>query len=196
MILTSEKSVLAGEVVVPASKSHTIRALALATLARGRSAISNPLDSADTRACVDACGALGAKIETGGEPWTVEGVAGRPRVAEDIIDVKNSGTTLYIALGMAALADGWNVLTGDDQTRRRTAQNLIQALSQLGARVESMRANGQYELFSKKEVARYERERKKLEKNLSGIKEMNGLPDALFVIDTKLETRLSSSVSR
>ena len=54
--------------------------------------------------------------------------------------------------------------------------------------LESMRANGQYDLFSKKEVARYERERKKLEKNLSGIKEMAGLPDALFVIDTKLET--------
>ena len=54
--------------------------------------------------------------------------------------------------------------------------------------LESMKSNGQYDLFSKKEVARYERERKKLEKNLSGIKEMAGLPDALFVIDTKLET--------
>jgi len=54
--------------------------------------------------------------------------------------------------------------------------------------LESMRSNGQYDLFSKKEVARYERERKKLEKNLSGIKEMTGLPDALFVIDTKLES--------
>ncbi|MBN1571448.1 MAG: 30S ribosomal protein S2 [Acidobacteria bacterium] len=53
--------------------------------------------------------------------------------------------------------------------------------------IESMRSNGQYDLFSKKEVARYERERKKLEKNLSGIKEMSGLPNALFVIDTKLE---------
>jgi small subunit ribosomal protein S2 len=53
--------------------------------------------------------------------------------------------------------------------------------------LETMRANGQYDLFSKKEVARYERERKKLEKNLSGIKEMGTLPDALFVIDTKLE---------
>jgi small subunit ribosomal protein S2 len=53
--------------------------------------------------------------------------------------------------------------------------------------LETMRGNGQYDLFSKKEVARYERERKKLEKNLSGIKEMSGLPDALFVIDTKLE---------
>ncbi|MGD0099493.1 MAG: 30S ribosomal protein S2 [Acidobacteriota bacterium] len=54
--------------------------------------------------------------------------------------------------------------------------------------LESMRSNGQYDLFSKKEVARYERERKKLEKNLSGIKEMSGLPDALFIIDTRLET--------
>ncbi len=54
--------------------------------------------------------------------------------------------------------------------------------------IETMRSSGQYDLFSKKEVARYERERKKLEKNLSGIKEMAGLPEALFVIDTKLET--------
>jgi small subunit ribosomal protein S2 len=54
--------------------------------------------------------------------------------------------------------------------------------------LETMRSNGQYDLFSKKEVARYERERKKLEKNLSGIKEMAGLPEALFVIDTRLET--------
>ncbi|MBN2241173.1 MAG: 30S ribosomal protein S2 [Acidobacteria bacterium] len=54
--------------------------------------------------------------------------------------------------------------------------------------LEAMRSSGQYDLFSKKEVARYERERKKLEKNLSGIKDMTGLPDALFVIDTRLET--------
>jgi small subunit ribosomal protein S2 len=64
-----------------------------------------------------------------------------------------------------------------------TIQKSIKRLRDL----ETMRANGQYELFSKKEVARYERERKKLEKNLSGIKEMAKLPDALFVVDTKKE---------
>ncbi len=142
MILTAEKSVLSGEVAVPASKSHTIRALTLAALARGKSVISNPLDSADTRSCVGACRALGAEIQADGETWTIQGAAGRPRVAENVIDVQNSGTTLYIALGMAALVDGWNVLTGDHQTRRRTAQNLIAALNALGARVESMLGNG------------------------------------------------------
>jgi small subunit ribosomal protein S2 len=54
--------------------------------------------------------------------------------------------------------------------------------------LETMQTNGQYDLLSKKEVARLERERKKLEKNLSGIKDMAQLPDALFVIDTKKET--------
>ena len=54
--------------------------------------------------------------------------------------------------------------------------------------LETMKNTGQYDLFSKKEVARYERERKKLEKNLSGIKEMGMLPDALFVVDTNMES--------
>lgn len=141
MILRSEKARLSGSVEVPASKSHTIRALTLATLARGKSEIANPLDSADTQACVETCRALGATVATG-PVWTVEGTGGMPRVPENVVDVKNSGTTLYIALGMAALADGLTVFTGDDQTRRRTAQNLIDALNMLGARVESTRRNG------------------------------------------------------
>ena len=54
--------------------------------------------------------------------------------------------------------------------------------------LESMRDNGHYEKLSKKEVARLERERKKLEKNLLGIKEIDRCPDALFVVDSKEET--------
>ena len=51
-----------------------------------------------------------------------------------------------------------------------------------------MRDNGFYEKLSKKEVARLERERKKLEKNLLGIKEIEQCPDALFVVDSRQET--------
>ena len=54
--------------------------------------------------------------------------------------------------------------------------------------LESMRDNGFYEKLSKKEVARLERERKKLEKNLLGIKEIERCPDALFVVDSRQET--------
>ena len=53
--------------------------------------------------------------------------------------------------------------------------------------LDEMSTDGRYELLSKKEVARLERERRGLEKNLSGIKEMKSLPRILFVIDSKKE---------
>ena len=64
-----------------------------------------------------------------------------------------------------------------------TIQKSIQRLREL----DDMSTDGRYELFSKKEVARLERERKGLEKNLSGIKNMKRLPQAIFVIDSKKE---------
>ncbi len=64
-----------------------------------------------------------------------------------------------------------------------TIQKSIQRLREL----EEMSTDGRYELFSKKEVARLERERKGLEKNLAGIKEMRTLPRVVFVIDSKKE---------
>ncbi len=53
--------------------------------------------------------------------------------------------------------------------------------------LDEMSTDGRYQLLSKKEVARLERERRGLEKNLSGIKEMKSLPRILFVIDSKKE---------
>jgi 3-phosphoshikimate 1-carboxyvinyltransferase len=134
-------SKLAGEVAIPGSKSHTIRALLLGALAEGESAIEAPLESADTRACVDVCRGLGAEI-TEGEPWRVRGFGGPPAPPENVLDVANSGTTLYLALGIAALGAGYTVFTGDDQIRRRTGAPLIDALGQLGAEARSTRDNG------------------------------------------------------
>jgi small subunit ribosomal protein S2 len=54
-------------------------------------------------------------------------------------------------------------------------------------KIESMKEDGTYALLTKKEVAAYEKERGKLEKNLSGIKELNGLPGIVFVVDPKKE---------
>lgn len=54
-------------------------------------------------------------------------------------------------------------------------------------KIETMKADGTYEILPKKEVAALEKERSKLEKNLSGIKDMTSLPGALFVVDPKKE---------
>ena len=53
--------------------------------------------------------------------------------------------------------------------------------------LESMATDGRYEAMPKKEVALCEKERKKLLKNLEGIRNMSRLPDAVFVVDTRKE---------
>ncbi len=54
-------------------------------------------------------------------------------------------------------------------------------------KIERMKEDGTYNLLPKKEVAKLEVERMRLEKNLSGIKEMDTLPGAIFVVDPKKE---------
>ncbi|MCX5759802.1 MAG: 3-phosphoshikimate 1-carboxyvinyltransferase [Candidatus Hydrogenedentes bacterium] len=138
-----EVASLRGSVEIPGSKSHTIRAVAIASLAGGDSRIRRPLDSQDARAAAAAYRALGASIEMGADEWRVTGVNGRPNVPDDVIDVGNSGTTLNIAMGSCALlSEGAAVLTGDAQIRRRPSGPLAAALNDLGAMVSSTRDNG------------------------------------------------------
>jgi 3-phosphoshikimate 1-carboxyvinyltransferase len=143
MRLICRKSRLHGEVRIPGSKSHTIRAVAIASLAEGVSTIRAPLHSNDTLAAVGAYRALGAKIHLAPEEWRVEGTAGEVRTPDDVIDVRNSGVTLRTALGTCALLRrGMAVLTGDEQIRRRPAGPLAASLNDLGADVRSTRETG------------------------------------------------------
>lgn len=145
MRLIVRKSRLSGEVVIPSSKSHTIRAVAIASLAKGKSIIRNPLVSNDTQSAVDCYRALGAEINTT-EPalWKVAGTAGQPKAPEEVIDVGNSGTTLRIAMGSATLVDSGQTttLTGDEQIRSRPVGPLMDALGKLGAKCKSVNNNG------------------------------------------------------
>src|SRR6202023_2309787 len=68
-------------------------------------------------------------------------------------------------------------------TNMMTVQKSIKRLKEL----EAMATDGGYAARPKKEVIRLERERKHLDQNLAGIKDMPGLPDVLFVIDSNKE---------
>ena len=133
---------LSGSIPVPASKSHTIRALLVASLAEGESRIIRPLDSADTRSCIATCTALGADIRYEGTDLRVKGTGGNLAVPSGTIDVGNSGTTLYLAMSIAALADGTVRFDGDSQIRSRPVKNLLGALRNLGVKAETEKGNG------------------------------------------------------
>jgi small subunit ribosomal protein S2 len=64
-----------------------------------------------------------------------------------------------------------------------TVQKSVKRLKEL----DEMATDGRYDLLPKKEVIKLERERKHLQANLAGIKNMTRLPDAIFVIDSNKE---------
>ena len=82
--------------------------------------------------------------------------------------------------GMYFVNERW---LGGLLTNFSTIQRSLDRLREL----ESMAQDGRYESLSKKEVARLEKEKRKLHRNLDGIRRMSRLPDAVFVIDTRRE---------
>ena len=68
-------------------------------------------------------------------------------------------------------------------TNFSTIQRSLARLREL----EAMSTDGRYDTLSKKEIARLEKERRKLAKNLDGIRGMSRLPDAVFIVDTRHE---------
>lgn len=141
MRLVVKGSNLKGKVRIPSSKSQTIRALIIGSLAKGETEIKNPLESADAFSCVKMCRAFGVEVDMG-KSWVVRGLGRELRTPKNIIDVRNSGTSCRLGLGMASLCEGYSVFTGDEQTRKRPMQSLISALNSLGALAFSTGENG------------------------------------------------------
>lgn len=136
MDIISKHSSLSGHIQVPGSKSHTIRALLLASLAEGESHIYNPLPSADCRSTAAAIPLLGASVDFGtaeGNCWTVQGAGKGFHLPDDVVNVGNSGSLLYFLSPLAATLEGWSVFTGDESIRRRPVDHVVDALRQLGA---------------------------------------------------------------
>ena len=124
-----------GKVDVPPSKSYTHRAIILAALSRGRCRISNPLVSFDTLATVDAVRSMGANVEKTDDGFIIE--SGGIHAPNATIDVKNSGTTMRLMTGIAALFDSETEITGDESIRKRPMGPLLKALESCGVKCSS-----------------------------------------------------------
>jgi len=99
---------------------------------------------------------------------------GTKRQAQDVIAEEAA------RCGMFYVNERW---LGGLLTNFATIQRSLGRLRDL----EAMATDGRYDTLSKKEIARNEKERRKLAKNLDGIRGMSRLPDAVFVVDTKKE---------
>ena len=99
---------------------------------------------------------------------------GTKRQAQDVIAEEAQRS------GMFYVNERW---LGGLLTNFSTIQRSLGRLRDL----EAMATDGRFDTLSKKEIARNEKERRKLAKNLEGIRGMSRLPDAVFVVDTKKE---------
>ena len=147
MKISSQKAHLSGRVSVPGSKSHTIRALILATLAEGTSHIKNPLPSNDCLSTVQAVKQIGAEVivpEKASSPavWTVHGAGKKLHLPENVIDVGNSGSLMYFLCPVLSTLKGECTFTGDESICKRPVNHLIDALNQLGAKAASLSKDG------------------------------------------------------
>lgn len=140
--LSVKPSVLSGSINIPPSKSHTLRAVLFAALARGTSSICNFLDSPDTRALLHACRLLGARISEHDNHLEITGVDGHIDKAEDVLQIGNSGIALRFLSAVAALGSHPIVITGDSSIRhQRPMGPLLNGLQQLGVKAISTNGN-------------------------------------------------------
>ncbi|MBJ45004.1 MAG: 3-phosphoshikimate 1-carboxyvinyltransferase [Planctomycetaceae bacterium] len=133
-----------GSIRPPGSKSITNRALVCAALANGPSTLIGVLDSDDTRVMIEALKQLGISVVPlqHSNQLQVTGCGGTlPRAAAELF-VGNSGTTVRFLTAMLAACHGEFRLDGVARMQQRPIQDLVEALSQLGADVRSEQGTG------------------------------------------------------
>ncbi|MDR0306851.1 MAG: 3-phosphoshikimate 1-carboxyvinyltransferase [Chitinispirillales bacterium] len=128
-------SKLSGSIVIPPSKSHTIRALLIGSLAKGESVIRRPLISGDGASALRAAESLGASVEVRDEDVYIKGTGGNFNSGCDFIDMGNSGTGLNLFCSVAALGSKPRRFDGDASLRSRPMKPVMDALRQLGAHI-------------------------------------------------------------
>jgi len=119
----------------PGSKSETIRALAAAALAEGRSHLYGPLSAEDTEAMAGALRVLGVETATGGDPWAVDGEGGRLQ-AGGTLDAFESGLSARILIAMAGSAPGVTRIEGRGRLPERPMGGIVEVLRTQGVEVD------------------------------------------------------------
>ena len=131
-----EKSRLSGRIVCPANKSYTHRAIFLAALSDGKSIVKKILRSNDTIATINACRGFGVEVEEVENNVTIKNTINET-VQNSMINAENSGTTIRIAIAIAALSGGNTILTGDESLKKRPMKPILDALETMGVETES-----------------------------------------------------------
>lgn len=138
MKITPINHTLNATVRVPGSKSLTNRALLIASLANGTTHLTNALFSDDSRYFAKALQTLGFDVQLDEENFsmTVTGLGGKIPAKKAELFIGNAGTAARFLSAFLTLGNGEYILDGEPRMRERPIGDLVDSLTQLGAKLE------------------------------------------------------------
>ena len=133
-----------GSIQLPGSKSLSNRILLLASMAEGTTDVYNLLDSDDTRHMLDSLQRLGVRLELSPDKTRcrVYGLGGPFPPQESELFLGNAGTAIRPLCAALCLGRGVFDLTGEPRMYERPIKDLVDALAQLGVRIEYLQRDG------------------------------------------------------
>ena len=131
-----------GTVTLPGSKSISNRVLLLAAMCEGTTTIHDLLDSDDTRVMLDALKALGCEFSQQGPSITMHGLGGHLPVTCAKLFLGNAGTAMRPLAAALAVLGGDYELSGVARMHERPIGDLVDALRQLGCRIDYLGQDG------------------------------------------------------
>ncbi|MEO6625209.1 MAG: bifunctional 3-phosphoshikimate 1-carboxyvinyltransferase/cytidylate kinase, partial [Burkholderiaceae bacterium] len=131
-----------GALRLPGSKSISNRLLLLSALSRGSTQLHDLLDSDDTRVMLTAMEVLGCVVARNGQTVRIVGQGGRLPVQKAKLFLGNAGTAMRPLTAALAVLGGDYELAGVPRMHERPIRDLVDALRQLGCRIDYLGSDG------------------------------------------------------
>ncbi len=131
-----------GQLVLPGSKSISNRLLLLSALCVGTTTLHDLLDSDDTRVMLDALRQLGCGVRRNGSTVLIDGLGGAPKTRQATLFMGNAGTAMRPLTAALAVLGGDFELRGVARMHERPIGDLVDALRQLGCRIDYLGIDG------------------------------------------------------
>ncbi len=125
-----------GVITLPGSKSISNRVLLLAALSTGTTTVHDLLDSDDTRVMLDALRQLGCGVNQNNSTVRIEGLGCKPKSSQATLFMGNAGTAIRPLTAALAVIGGDYELRGVARMHERPIGDLVDALRQLGCRID------------------------------------------------------------
>ncbi|MFP4697699.1 MAG: 3-phosphoshikimate 1-carboxyvinyltransferase [Eubacteriales bacterium] len=131
-----------GELSVPGDKSISHRSIMFSALSKGNSKITNFLKGDDCLSTIRCFKQLGIPITVNQDYIQIEGKGLKGlNKPNEILDVGNSGTTLRLLSGILSAQPFESIITGDDSIQKRPMLRIIEPLTKMGAKINSLNKN-------------------------------------------------------